>query len=86
MQPDGAFSQLNLSHCCPQDILKHATEDVRMLSASDEKQGPLAREARDAAYACGAALLVGTQENEKLFAVPFRTKGSTTGEPDNDVC
>ena len=50
-------------------VLKAATNDIRSLAASDPSLEEEAREARCAAFACGAALVVATQEKENIFAI-----------------
>ena len=50
-------------------VLKAATGDTRSLSAPEPTLEPVVREARCAAFACGAALVVATQEKESIFAI-----------------
>ena len=50
-------------------MLKAATNDVRGLVPTDAGLEGVAREARCAAFACGAALVVATQEKENIFAI-----------------
>ena len=59
-------------------VLKAATKDMRGLPAGEELAGT-ARTARCAAFACGAALVQGTQEKESIFAIPL--KGSSNADP-----
>lgn len=59
-------------------VLKAATQDFRGLPAEEELAGT-AREARCAAFACGAALVLATQEKESIFAIPL--KGSSNTDP-----
>lgn len=59
-------------------ILKAATRDFRGLP-SDEALAETAREARCAAFACGASLVLATQEKESIFAIPL--KGSNNSDP-----
>lgn len=50
-------------------VLKAATSDIRSLAASEPNLEGIAREARCAAFACGAGLVVATQEKENIFAI-----------------
>ena len=50
-------------------VLKAATNDIRSLAASEPALEDVAMEARCAAFACGAALVVATQEKENIFAI-----------------
>ena len=50
-------------------VLKAATNDIRGLVPTDAGLEEIVREARCAAFACGAALVVATQEKENIFAI-----------------
>ena len=51
-------------------VLKAATNDIRgLVPQTDAGLEEIAREARCAAFACGAALVVTTQEKENIFAI-----------------
>lgn len=64
-------------------VLKAATGAARGLLVADPSLEPLAREARCAAFSCGAALVIATQrENESIFAIPL--KGPTATDPAGD--
>lgn len=61
--PRLAWVQVNMR------VLKAATNDIRGLVPTDAGLEETAREARCAAFACGAALVVATQEKENIFAI-----------------
>lgn len=59
-------------------VLKAATGDARGLVVAEPSLEHLAREARCAAFSCGAALVVATQrENESIFAIPLKGPTAT---------
>ncbi|KAL3135934.1 hypothetical protein ABBQ32_006979 [Trebouxia sp. C0010 RCD-2024] len=58
-------------------VLKAATNDIRGLVAGERGLEEGAREARCAAFACGAALVVATQEKETTFAILLKDPKST---------
>ena len=58
-------------------MLKAATNDIRGLVPTDASLEEIAREARCAAFACGAALVVATQEKESIFAILLKDPKST---------
>ena len=60
-------------------VLKAATGDARGLTVSEPSLEHLAREARGTAFACGAALVVATQEKESIFAILL--KDPKTADP-----
>ena len=65
-------------------VLKAATNDIRGLMPSDGGLDEVAREARCAAFACGAALVVATQEKENIFAILL--KDPKSADPAGGCC
>ena len=65
-------------------ILKAATNDIRTLSVSEPDLEQMAREARCAAFACGAALIVATQQKESFFAILL--KDPKVADPSGEQC
>lgn len=70
-RPGLALVQVNMR------VLKAATNDVRGLVPTDAGLEEVAREARCAAFACGAALVVATQEKENIFAILLKDPKNT---------